>query len=118
MVVKAKDGSLVRLGDIATVDLGAQSTDSSVTLNGERAVFIGIQATPTGNPLNIVRDVRAADAAASSATLPPAVTMKIAYDSTNFINSVDQRGRVDAGRGGADRHRRHLPVPRHVALGR
>ena len=59
MVVKAEGGSLVRLSDIATVDLGAQSTNSSVMMSGERAVFIGIQATPTGNPLNIVRDVRA-----------------------------------------------------------
>src|SRR5262249_56213940 len=37
MVVKAKDGGLVRLKDIATVGLGAQSTDSSVPMNGQHA---------------------------------------------------------------------------------
>ena len=59
MVVKSKNNSLVRMRDIATVELGAQSTDSSVWMNGEQAVFIGVQATPTGNPLDIAKGVRA-----------------------------------------------------------
>jgi multidrug efflux pump len=86
MVVKAKDGSLVRLGDVGTVDLGAQSSDSSVMMSGERAVFVGIQSTPTGNPLNIVRDVRAL-APTIERGLPPTVKMNIVYDATKFINS-------------------------------
>src|SRR5271169_6611316 len=59
MVVKAKTGALVRMGDIATVDLSAQSWTSSVVMNGQHAVFIGIQATPSGNPLTLVKGVRA-----------------------------------------------------------
>ena len=86
MVVKAEGGSLVRLGDIGTVDLGAQSTDSSVMMSGQRAVFIGVQSTPTGNPLNIVRDIRAL-APVLERGLPPTVKMNIVYDSTKFINS-------------------------------
>ena len=62
MVVKAADGAVVRLEDIATVDLGAQSWTSSVVMNGQHAVFIGVQATPTGNPLTLVKGVRAAAA--------------------------------------------------------
>ncbi len=86
MVVKAQGGSLVRLGDIGTVDLGAQSSDSSVMMSGQRAVFIGIQSTPTGNPLNIVRDIRAL-APVIERGLPPTVKMNIVYDSTKFIHS-------------------------------
>ena len=86
MVVKSQGGVLVRLQDIGTVDLGAQSTDSSVMMSGERAVFIGIQATPTGNPLNIVRDIRTLQPVIEHG-LPPTVTMNIVYDSTKFINS-------------------------------
>src|ERR1700749_3725956 len=59
MIVKAKDGGFVRMEDIATVELAAQSTDASVAFNGERAIFIGVDATPQGNPLNIVKGVRA-----------------------------------------------------------
>src|SRR5246500_5496056 len=53
MVVKAKGGSLVRVRDVATVELGAEKTNSSVWMNGEHAVFIGVNATPTGNPLSL-----------------------------------------------------------------
>ncbi|MGY3124624.1 multidrug efflux pump subunit AcrB [Bradyrhizobium sp. S3.14.4] len=40
MIVKAKDGGFVRMEDIATVELAAQSTDASVAFNGEHAIFI------------------------------------------------------------------------------
>jgi multidrug efflux pump len=90
MVVKAKNGSLVRLKDIATVDLGPQSTDTVVSMNGEHAVFIGIQVTPTGNPLSVVKDVRAMQPTIER-TLPPGVQMKIAYDGSVFIqSSIDE----------------------------
>src|SRR5438445_5396976 len=59
MVVKSADGAVVRLEDIATIDLGAQTWPPSVAMNGQHAVFIGIQSTPTGNPLSPVQGVRA-----------------------------------------------------------
>jgi multidrug efflux pump len=90
MVVKSKSSALVRLEDIATVDLAAQSWTSSVAMNGQRAVFIGIQATPTGNPLTLVRDVRAL-LPEIERNLPPSVVMQVAYDSTKFIQaSIDE----------------------------
>ncbi|MGC2051327.1 MAG: multidrug efflux RND transporter permease subunit [Methylovirgula sp.] len=86
MIVKAKDGGLVRMQDIATVELGAQSEDSSVAFNGQHAIFIGVQATPQGNPLAIVKGVRALFPAIQR-NLPPTLEMKVAYDSTKFIQS-------------------------------
>ena len=86
MTVKAKDGGFVKLEDIAVVELGAQSTDSSVSLNGQHAIFIGVQATPQGNPLNIVTGVRALFPEIQR-NLPPSLKMTVAYDSTKFIRS-------------------------------
>src|SRR5437762_4626594 len=43
MTVKSVDGAVVRVEDIATVDLGAQSWNSSVAMNGQQAVCIGVQ---------------------------------------------------------------------------
>jgi multidrug efflux pump len=86
MIVKAKDGGLVRIQDIATVELGAQNEDSSVAFNGQHAIFIGVQATPQGNPLAIVKGVRALFPAIER-NLPPTLEMKVAYDSTKFIQS-------------------------------
>ena len=90
MVVKAAGGAVVRMEDIATVDLGAQSWTSSVAMNGQHAVFIGIQATPTGNPLSLVNGVRAL-LPEIERNLPPPVKMQVAYDSTQFIQaSIDE----------------------------
>src|SRR5215470_14653402 len=90
MIVKAKDGGFVRLEDIATVELAAQSTDASVAFNGEHAIFIGVQATPQGNPLTIVRGVRGLFPELER-NLPPSMKMKVAYDSTKFIqSSIDE----------------------------
>src|ERR1700692_3700962 len=86
MVVKAKDGGFVRMQDIAIVELAAQSTDASVAFSGEHAIFIGVQATPQGNPLNIVTGVRALFPELER-NLPPSMHMKVAYDSTKFIQS-------------------------------
>jgi multidrug efflux pump len=90
MIVKAKDGGFVRMQDVATVELAAQSTDSSVAFSGERAIFIGVQSTPQGNPLNIVTGVRALFPEIER-NLPPSMKMKVAYDSTKFIrSSIDE----------------------------
>jgi multidrug efflux pump len=86
MVVKSRSGALVRLKDIAKVDLAAQAWTSSVEMNGQHAVFIGVQATPIGNPLTIVEGVRAL-LPEIERNLPPSMRMRVAYDSTLFIRA-------------------------------
>ena len=90
MIVKSKDGGYVRMEDVATVELSAQSTDASVAFSGVHAIFIGVQATPQGNPLNIVTGVRGLFPDIER-NLPPSLKMKVAYDSTKFIrSSIDE----------------------------
>jgi len=90
MVVKSQGGAVVRMEDIANVELAAQSWNSSVAMNGQHAVFIGIQATPDGNPLSLVKGVRTLFPVIER-TLPPSVKMQVAYDSTKFIQaSIDE----------------------------
>lgn len=86
MIVKSNDGGFVRIADIAIVELAAQTTDTSVAMNGEHAVFIGVRASPQGNPLNIARGVRALFPEMER-NLPPSMKMNVAYDSTKFIQS-------------------------------
>ncbi|MCO5129910.1 MAG: efflux RND transporter permease subunit [Xanthobacteraceae bacterium] len=92
MTVKARDGGFVRMEDIAYVELAAQSSDASVAFSGQHAIFIGVQATPQGNPLNIVRGVRALFPDIER-NLPPSMKMKVAFDSTKFITSSIQEVR-------------------------
>ena len=86
LVVMGRGDSLVRLGDIAEIELGPQNADSSSVFDGSKAVFIGVYATPTANPLTVITDVREAFPEIQK-ELPPGLTAAIAYDATNFIRA-------------------------------
>jgi multidrug efflux pump len=86
LVVAARGDALVRLDDIANIDLGAENVDSSSVFDGLKAVFIGIYSTPTANPLTVISDVRKTFPEIVS-QLPPGLEAAIAYDSTKFIDA-------------------------------
>ena len=86
LVVMARGDSLVRLGEIAQVELGPQNADSSSAFDGLKAVFIGVYATPTANPLTVITDVRK-EFPSIQRELPPGFEADIAYDATNFIRA-------------------------------
>ncbi len=58
LVVKALNGAIVRLGDVANVVLGSEDYDTSVTFDGKSAVYIGIKVAPTANLLTVMKKVR------------------------------------------------------------
>src|SRR5438045_7364848 len=58
MVVKQSNGVVVRLGEIADVQLGAENYDQDVRFNGETATFMGIWVLPTANSLDVIKQVR------------------------------------------------------------
>jgi multidrug efflux pump len=84
LVVK-RGATLVRMEDIATVEIGAQSRDQIAGMNGEPAVYLEVMATPGGNPLTISREVRAILAGLD---LPDGAKMAIPYDVTVFIDAA------------------------------
>ena len=86
LVVMGRGDSLVRLGDISTIELGPQDANSSSMFDGLKAVFIGVYATPTANPLTVITDVRKAFPEIQR-ELPPGLESDIAYDATNFIRA-------------------------------
>jgi hydrophobe/amphiphile efflux-1 (HAE1) family protein len=86
LVVLTRGDSLVKLGDIAEIELGPQNADSSSAFDGLKAVFIGVYATPTANPLTVITDVRKAFPSIQK-ELPPGLEAAIAYDATNFIRA-------------------------------
>jgi hydrophobe/amphiphile efflux-1 (HAE1) family protein len=86
LVVVGRGDSLIRLGDIAEIELGPQNANSSSAFDGLKAVFIGVYATPTANPLTVITDVRK-DFPEIQKELPPGLEAAIAYDATNFIRA-------------------------------
>lgn len=86
LIVKQVNNTLIRLKDIAKVGLGSQNYDSEVTFNGEKAIFIGITATPTANPLSVINLVRQ-EFPKLEREFPPALKAKIVYDATSYIRA-------------------------------
>jgi multidrug efflux pump len=87
MVVKQDKGTIVRLGDIADVVLGAENYDSDVRFNGEGATFMGIWVLPTANSLEVIKQVRAA-LPGIQAELPQGMKVGVPYDSTAYIQDA------------------------------
>ena len=86
LVVKNVGNTIIRLKDVAQVELGAQNYDSSAYFDGKPAAFIGIQEAPSANSLNVAAGVKAALAELGTA-LPPGMHMAIPYDATDYIKA-------------------------------
>jgi multidrug efflux pump len=90
LVVKEQNGTVVRLGDIADVVLGAETYDQEVSFNGQTAVFIGIFTLPTANTLDVMKQVRAA-MPEIEAQLPAGMHSGVPYDSSAYIqDAIDE----------------------------
>lgn len=86
LVVKHVNGAIIRLKDVANVTLGNDDYDSAAKFNGKTAVYIGIQAAPTANLLDVIKGVKAG-LPEIKAQLPNGIACEILYDSTDFVNS-------------------------------
>jgi multidrug efflux pump len=90
MVIKESNGTVVRLGEIADVQLGAENYDQDVRFNGETATFMGIWVLPTANSLDVIKAVRA-QLPAIEAQLPTGMKAGVPYDSTEYIqDAIDE----------------------------
>lgn len=90
LVIKRADNSVVRVGDVATVELGGQNYDSSFLNNGAHAVALSISPTPDGNPLEIVAGVNALLPDLQRAA-PPGMKVVNNFDMARFVNaSIDE----------------------------
>lgn len=87
LVVKQREGVVVRLGEIADVVLGAENYEQDVRFNGESATFMGIWVLPTANVLEVVSRVRGAIPDIQS-RLPAGMKAGIPYDSTAYIQDA------------------------------
>jgi multidrug efflux pump len=87
LVVKQKEGVIVRLGEIADVQLGAETYDDDVRFNGQTATFMGIWVLPTANSLDVIKRVRAT-LPEIEAQLPAGMKVGIPYDSTAYIQDA------------------------------
>src|SRR5262249_15979041 len=86
IVLRKEGAALVRIKDVADVELGSEDYEFFASFNGTTAVYMAINPTPDANPLEVVKQVRRAMTEVQEA-LPPALDARIAYDATKFISS-------------------------------
>src|SRR5215472_11307640 len=87
LVVKQDKGTLVRLGDIADVVLGAEDYNTEVRFSGQRAVFMGIFVLPNANSIDVIKRVRT-ELEQIKKELPTGMQAEMAYDATAYINDA------------------------------
>ncbi len=80
----ASDGSLVRLNDVATVELGAESYNTSATYNGRPAAGLAIKLATGANAISTSEAVKA-KIEELSATFPEGLEVDYPYDTTPFV---------------------------------
>ncbi|MHB8428736.1 MAG: efflux RND transporter permease subunit [Acidiferrobacterales bacterium] len=86
LVVRNTGNTLVRLGDVSRVEIGAQNYNQAVYFNGTPAVFIGVFATPDANSLSVANGVHRVFRELKR-TLPPGIKAAIPYDGSDFIRT-------------------------------
>ena len=86
IVVKADGGRLVRVGDVARVELGAQTYGQVFELDGHPAAGLAIFQAPDANALDVATRVRARLAELAHA-FPPGVAYSVPFDTTTFVKA-------------------------------
>ncbi|MCI4568626.1 efflux RND transporter permease subunit [Lysobacter sp. CFH 32150] len=87
---KGADGYVVRLGDVAKVELASAERRSYFRSNGEPNIGLGIVKTSTANSLDVALAARA-EAERMQPSLPEGTRIFVAFDTTVFIESAVER---------------------------
>jgi len=86
IIIRSQDGQLLRLKDIAKVELGSLSYAVVSKLNGkDESVFVAISQTAGSNAQQVIKDVKAVLAEAER-TMPPGIHINYMMDSSEFLD--------------------------------
>ena len=88
IVVRANpDGSVLRVRDVARVDLGAATQDTEAGLNGDPAIAVAIYLSPGANAVATSARV-GATLASLARQFPEGLTESVVYDSSTFVSDT------------------------------
>ena len=108
------DGSVLRLSDVARVELGAANLDRETQFNGGPAAAVAMYQTPGANAIATLKAVRDRISELQK-RFPEDLTWKVTYDPTSFVTATIEEVKKNAGRGIHPRGHRGLPIPRERA---
>jgi hydrophobe/amphiphile efflux-1 (HAE1) family protein len=86
IILRADPGEVVRLSDIAQVELGAATYNSDSKQNGRPAAELGIFQLPTANAMAVANGVNETMARLET-NFPEGISWKMTYDGTSFVKA-------------------------------
>ncbi len=86
IVVVHQGDALVKVKDIARVELSSENFDHSIFFNGKPGVMLAVTATPSANPLEVSKRVKNAIDRLQPELASGAV-VEVVYDATKFIQA-------------------------------
>ncbi len=87
LIVAYRNGSAVRLSDIATITNSVENVDNAGLFNGQPAVLVIVHPSPTANVIQTVDQIKAL-LPSLAAALPPSVHMAVALDRSQSIRDA------------------------------
>jgi multidrug efflux pump len=87
LIVADRDGAIVRLSDVAKVELGSEEATMVAKYNDEQSVYLGVWPLPGSNELEVAKHLKA-EMERIEPTLPDDVTMRLVWDGTMFMRDA------------------------------
>jgi multidrug efflux pump len=85
LVIKSTADSIVRLKDIARVELGSQTYENIALYKGRPSTYVAINISPGSNPLSVAKRVKELLPDIES-QLPSSLQVELPYDASEFID--------------------------------
>lgn len=86
VIIRSQNGMILRLRDVADVELGSLNYTISSQVNGREAVMLSISQTAGSNAQQVINNVKR-EMEAVSASLPPGVHYEYMIDASEFLNA-------------------------------
>jgi multidrug efflux pump len=87
LIVADRDGAIVRLSDVARVELGAEEADLVAKYNEQESVYLGVWPLVGANEIEVQRSLRA-EMDRIRPTLPKDIEMRLVWDGTMFMRNA------------------------------
>ncbi len=87
LIVAERDGAIVRLSDVARVELGAEEASMIAKYNDQQAVYLGVWPLPGSNEIEVASALRA-EMERIRPTLPADIEMRLVWDGTMFMRNA------------------------------
>ena len=87
LIVSERNGAIVRLSDVARVELGAEEASMVAKYNDRQAVYLGVWPLPGSNEIEVAGALRD-EMERIRPTLPADIDMRLVWDGTMFMRNA------------------------------